>query len=157
MTDRHADRDGGATRRAVLQAFGAAGIFAGASDVTGAQETTRGISVEGTPLILGGEVKHWFGLAPSQIHGKENPDLRLRAGRTYTLVWINIDGKEHEFIVEDSNGNELAATESASAPGATRHVTFTAKKEMSRYYCEYHPKSMRGNVTLGGGFRTTGT
>ncbi|WP_227357046.1 cupredoxin domain-containing protein [Haladaptatus salinisoli] len=152
MTNRHGDCDGGATRRAVLRAFGGAGVAAGASDAAGAQETTRGISVEGTPIILGGEVKHWLGLAPSRIHGEENPALRLRAGRTYTLVWINVDGKEHELIVEDSNGNELVATESASTPGATRHVTFTARREMNQYYCEYHPKSMRGNVRLGGEF-----
>lgn len=69
---------------------------------------------------------------------------------------MNLDGREHELIIEDGDGNELAATESATQSGATRSVTFTASQEMAQYYCEYHPQSMRGDVTLGTG-GTTGT
>ena len=165
MTRDEKGNTAGASRRNMLKALGAAGVFAGTGGVAAAQETTAtttegtqettqttttGDEVAGTPIILGGESSHWFGLAPPPIHGEENPTLSLREGGRYTLIWINLDGAEHEFIIESASGEELVATESAETPGETRSVTFTASSEMAEYYCEYHPQSMRGQVEMGG-------
>ena len=165
MTRDESGKATGASRRNVLKALGVAGVLAGTGGVAAGQETTEttaegtrettgatttGGEVAGTPIILGGEVEHWYGLAPSAIHGEENPTLSLREGERYTVIWINLDGAEHEFIIEDANGEELAATESAETPGETRSVTFTASPEMAEYYCEYHPQAMRGQVETGG-------
>lgn len=150
------------TRRRFLKATGLVGLVAGVGaratgqetgTETGTQETSTPAE-DATPILLGGEVDHWFGLAPTAIHETENPTLTLRAGEKYRLVWMNLDGVEHELIVEDANGEELVATESATRAGVTRSVTFTASEQMAQYYCEYHPKSMRADVQIGEGFPT---
>jgi hypothetical protein len=97
-------------------------------------------------IKLGGKVAGWQGKAPSAIEGKTNPKLQMTAGTTYEIVWENLDGKKHELIIESGSGEEIAATEHAKKKGQTRSITFKATKEMASYYCEYHPKSMRGKV-----------
>lgn len=157
--DRSAERG---TRRGFLKATGLVGLAAGVGARTAGQETATETGTQETPtpaedvttILLGGEVGHWFGLAPTAIHEGENPTLTLQPGEKYRIVWMNIDGVEHELIIEDANGEELVATEDATRAGATRSVTFTASEEMAEYYCEYHPESMRGDVELGEGFQT---
>jgi plastocyanin len=99
---------------------------------------------------LGGKVAGWQARAPGSIEGKTNPTLQMTAGTTYEIVWENLDGKEHELIIESGSGEEIAATEHAKKKGQTRSVTFEATTEMASYYCEYHPKSMRGKVGVNG-------
>lgn len=164
------DRSDRATRRTVLKATGIAGVtaslggLAAGQDTTeegedeGQDETTEETTVEGegaTTILLGGEVDYWFGLAPEPIQGEENPTLALEEGERYEIIWMNLDGREHELVVEDADGEELEASDSNEEAGATASVTVTAGEEMAEYYCEYHPESMRGNVELGEGFETT--
>jgi hypothetical protein len=151
-----------------------AGTAASAPAETGAEAETTGSGTAEPPMMettgtgpttggaaqaikLGGRIAGWQGRAPSAIQGETNPTLSLQPGAMYRLTWVNLDGAEHELIIEDSNGNELVATESASKKGVTRSVTFTAAKQMAQYYCEYHPQSMRGDIRFGGGVGTTGT
>ena len=68
---------------------------------------------------------------------------------------MNLDGREHELVIEDANGGEIVASESNEQMGATASLTFTASEEMAQYYCEYHPKRMRGDIQFGTGFETT--
>ncbi|MFC4548754.1 MULTISPECIES: twin-arginine translocation signal domain-containing protein [Halorussus] len=149
-----------ASRRSFLLATGAVGaatslggLAAGQGTTTGQETTTAG--GQATTILLGGEVEHWFGLAPSAIHGAENPTLQLQSGQRYEIVWMNLDGHEHELIIEDANGGEIVASESNEQMGATASLTFTASEEMAQYYCEYHPKRMRGDIQFGTGFETT--
>ncbi|WP_440009894.1 cupredoxin domain-containing protein [Halomicrococcus sp. SG-WS-1] len=65
---------------------------------------------------------------------------------------MNLDGVEHELIIEDADGKALVESDSATEQGATVSVTFTADEAMAEYYCEYHPQDMRGDVELGTGF-----
>ncbi|SEP02350.1 Copper binding protein, plastocyanin/azurin family [Halogranum amylolyticum] len=99
-------------------------------------------------ILLGGKVEAWVGQKPARIDGQNNPTLQLTAGTEYTLIWGNLDSAEHELIIENANGQELAATESASQQGETRSLTFTASQKMAEYYCEYHPQSMRGTIEV---------
>lgn len=158
-----------ASRRNVLKALGATGALAAFGGVAGAQETTQGgdqgVQIRGRPILLGGQVEYWFGLYPAQqgggggdgnaldVQGNQNPTLNLRAGQQYTVVWINMDGQPHDFVVLDGNGNPIEATrtEIVERQGATRAVTFTARQNMAEYYCSVHPQSMRGGIQLGGG------
>lgn len=118
---------------------------------TPSETTTPGGGGGGTRTIeLGGKVAGWMGRRPARIEGKTNPTLRLEPGTTYELVWVNLDGKEHELIIEDANGNEIAASESAAKKGKSVTMRFTANRKMAQYYCEYHPQSMRGDVATGG-------
>ena len=159
-----------ASRRNFLIATGAVGAAASLGGLAAGQETTAGQGTTGretttgqgtttgaqaTTILLGGEVEYWYGLAPEPIQGQENPTLRLQSGQRYELVWTNLDGHEHELIIEDANGNEIVATESNEQAGATASVTFTANERMAQYYCEYHPQRMRGDVQFGEGFQTT--
>lgn len=167
-TDERGDTEG-STRRSVLAAAGAAGFLAGAPNLVGGQDTpTETPTDDETPteaetpeadatIVLGGRVEYWLGLAPETIEGEENPALELVEGDTYEIIWINLDGVEHELVVEDADGNELAASESAEEVGATASATVEANEELAEYYCEYHPDSMRGQVELGEGMETTGT
>ncbi|WP_435181396.1 cupredoxin domain-containing protein [Halorussus sp. AFM4] len=153
-------------RRDVLKVAGVTGALASFGTLAGAQdqtttagsETTTGGETGGQetntatgdaqPIILGGEVDGWYGLVPNAIEGEENPTLTLTSGTTYELTWINMDGAEHELLILDADGNIITATESATKPGATRTMTFTASQKMARYKCEYHPKRMRGEILL---------
>jgi uncharacterized cupredoxin-like copper-binding protein len=95
---------------------------------------------------LGGEASGWVGRAPERIQDETNPTLELEAGTEYTLVWENGDGIQHNFAIEDADGEDLLATEFVQEAGATQTVTFTASEEMAEYYCQVHPDSMRGTV-----------
>ena len=99
-------------------------------------------------VVLGGQAGYWLGLAPSGIQGRPNPTLRLRAGREYELVWVNLDGVEHDFHVVDANGEDLADTSGRDDVGETRETSFEATPAMAEYLCAFHPQSMRGGVEV---------
>lgn len=101
-------------------------------------------------IELGGQTDGWQGQAPGDIEGETNPTLSLESGTTYDLTWENLDGQEHELIIEDADGNELEASDSSEEQGATVTLTFEASEEMAQYYCEYHPDRMRGDITTEG-------
>lgn len=148
------------TRRTALRAIGATVAATGLTTTSAAQgnETDDGSDDRGDggtdqwPIILGGRTEYWFGIAPTEIEGVENPTLNLEDGREYVLVWINIDGAEHELVFETEDGDELEASEGAETAGEAVSMTFEANEEAAEYYCEYHPESMRGDVEFDGGF-----
>lgn len=74
--------------------------------------------------------------------------MPLEEGTEYTLVWENGDGLQHNFAIEDENGEDLLATDLMSQQGETQSVTFTASAEMAEYYCQVHPTSMRGSIEV---------
>ncbi len=118
-------------------------------------------------IILGARVGHWLGLAPSQIEGSRNPTLGFLPTERYTVTWINLDGKEHEFQIlgqkNGENGQVLYRTGSSSNQGETRTLTFKPTDRIRRYRCRFHPDSMHGSINRsgqfggGGGTFTTGT
>ena len=95
-----------------------------------------------------GEASAWRGDAPDDISDEENPTLELEADTEYVLVWENADGLQHNFAIEDENGEDLQASELVREEGATQTVTFTATEEMAEYYCQVHPQSMRGDIEI---------
>jgi hypothetical protein len=149
MTDRQStnttDSDN-VSRRTVVKATAAVGtgLLAGVgiSNTITAQVTTT--------FRLGGKIPGWIGRAPASIDGATNPTLELEAGKEYEIVWENLDGAPHNVVIEDANGNNLVRTEIITGQGATQSVTFTASAEMAEYYCEVHPQSMRGSVSISG-------
>ncbi|ELZ18452.1 hypothetical protein C477_10303 [Haloterrigena salina JCM 13891] len=96
-----------------------------------------------------GEASAWRGAAPEPVAGEENPTLQLEAGTEYTLIWENADGLQHNFAIQNGNGEDLLASEFVGEEGATQTVTFTASEEMAEYYCQVHPRSMRGAIEIG--------
>ncbi|WP_458209063.1 cupredoxin domain-containing protein [Haladaptatus sp. NG-SE-30] len=112
--------------------------------------TSGGSSGASQTIRLGAKESGWIGKQPQSIADEKNPTLSLKAGQKYELTWENIDGKEHELIIVDANENELAKSEESEEKGKTVTMTFTATKKMTRYFCEYHPFPMKGQVTVGG-------
>ncbi len=117
-------------------------------------------------IILGARVGHWLGLAPKEIEGGRNPTLGLVPTERYRIIWINLDGKEHEFQIlgqkNGENGQVLYRTGRSSKAGETRMLTFKPTDRIRRYRCRFHPDSMRGRINRsgqfgGGGTFTTGT
>ncbi|WP_137287346.1 hypothetical protein [Halorussus salinisoli] len=157
------------SRRTLLQAsaLGLAASVAGCAGVSeNRQETETTAEGEGgtttargpdETIVLGGETSHWFGLAPSPIHEAENPTLGLQPGTVYEIVWVNLDGVEHELRVFDADDDVVAASESAEEVGETRSVVLEATESLARYDCEYHPQSMRGQITQEATITTGGT
>lgn len=168
---------GRGTRRTFLRTVGAASAAAGVGGLAGAQETTEEgdettaesgeetttAEGDGTPegdetlIVLGARSSYWYGLEPTAVEGAENPTLSLRDGERYRLVWINLDGAEHEWHLEDEDGEVLERTEATSQAGDVRETSFEATESMATYRCEYHPERMVGSVELGEGFETTST
>ncbi|WP_092906431.1 PQQ-dependent sugar dehydrogenase [Halostagnicola kamekurae] len=129
------------TRRRILQASAVAGGLVALGDTGLAQETQT--------IELGGEVSGWQGVAPSEIEGETNPTLELEAGTTYEVIWENLDGLPHNFVIVDDEGTELERTDLLSEQGATQTLEFEASSEMAEYYCEPHSATMRGEISVG--------
>lgn len=133
------------SRRTVLKSTATTtGVLAG---ITGASSLA---SAQKTTFKFGGKVAGWMGRSPAAIKGKKNPTLSLQPGATYKVVWKNLDGLPHNFVIEDANGKDLVRSKIIRQQGATQTVTFTANKQMAEYYCEIHPQTMRGKVKIGG-------
>ena len=123
----------------------------GGPETTGANTTEaadRSPLADGTTIVLGADAAYWLGLAPAGIRGRFNPTLRLRARAEYDLVWINLDGVEHDFHLVDGGGADLADTSSREDVGDTHETSFEASVDMARYYCAFHPQSMLGAVEV---------
>lgn len=117
---------------------------------TGATPTTQQPPpvLDSTTIVLGGLAPYWLGLAPAGLQGRTNPTLRLREEAEYELVWINLDGVDHDFHVVDGSGDDLEDTSSRDETGETHSTSFEAVNQMAEYYCAFHPQSMRGSIEV---------
>ncbi len=95
------------TRRQFLGVVGGATI--GLTSTVTAQETSSGDNHQSMCCFaFGGQVSGWQGRRPQSIAGQKNPTLQLEPGRTYGVMWQNLDGQPHTFALRDSNGKNLA-------------------------------------------------
>lgn len=90
------------------------------------------------------------GPSTRNIEGQTNPTLSLASGTPSDLTWENLDGENHERIIEDADGTELAASDSMEEDGEVVPLPVEASEEMAHYYREYHPGMMRGDITTEG-------
>lgn len=131
------------TRRTFLKATVVAGGLASLGDVAAAKERQ---------IRLHCRVPGWLGESPAAIEGTNNPTLQVEAGKTYTITWVNVDGKTHNLVIVDDEGYQILRTELEPEQGAVQTVQFEATENMGEYYCEIHPRSMRGQFeNVGGG------
>ena len=153
-------RDHQPTRRTALRLIAATAAATGLTTAATAQDNdteneSDAESEDGEdqrPIILAGRSEYWYGIAPEEIEGEENPALDLEEGTEYELVWINVDGAEHNLIVESEDSEDLETSDDSEEAGEAVSMTFEASEDAAEYYCEYHPDSMRGDVELGEGF-----
>jgi hypothetical protein len=143
------------TRRTVLRIAAAVAASAGVAGTVAAQddeEDAEDGETERLPIVLGGRREYWYGIAPEAIEGEENPTLEFADGEEYELVWINLDGVEHELVLESEDGEALGASDETETAGEAVSMTIEASDEIAEYYCEFHPDTMRGDVDLNDGF-----
>ncbi|WP_225335126.1 cupredoxin domain-containing protein [Halomicrobium urmianum] len=131
-----------ATRRTILSLAAVGGTAIGLGPVLGAAQT------EPEQIELGGDTTGWVGRAPADIEDETNPTLTLVPGRSYEVVWENVDGVPHNFVVRDGSGEDLIRSEIISEEGATQTVEFEATDAMAEYLCEVHPNTMVGDVSI---------
>lgn len=139
------------TRRTVIAGIGTIGLAGLATVPAGAQSEVE------AEFRFGGSRAFWRGQSPDAIEGVENPVLELEAGKRYRVVWENLDGEAHNWVIEDADGNNIVRSEIISEQDATQTVEFEATEAMASYYCEVHPSSMRGEVSVSGGGSQTAT
>lgn len=154
------------TRRTLLQtsALGLAGAIAGCAGASESRQETETTpeATTTTPqpddtIVLGAQVEYWYGVAPSSIQGTQNPTLAMQPGTVYEIVWVNLDSVGHRLRVFDADDNVVATTEAVSTVGETTSVVLEATESLARYDCEFHPQSMRGDVSQGEATTTTTT
>ncbi len=133
------------SRRDVLRATGAAGVLASTGLLSGAAGAQQRETIR-----LDGRIDAWIGREPADIEGERNPTLELEPGTDYRVVWENVDGVDHNFVITDAAGDQLIRSEVIGELGATQTVDFTATTDMTTYFCEVHPATMRGPVDAGG-------
>ncbi|RBI63454.1 hypothetical protein DMJ13_02645 [halophilic archaeon] len=148
-------------RRTLLKSVGVGGVtaLAGCSSPTGDEQNQGGSTTKedtGTKsqpkeFHLNGLTSGWIGQQPKSIAETVNPTLSLEPGRQYEIVWTNKDGAPHNVVIENDAGDKLVESKIVQKQGKTQTVTFTAKKEMTQYYCAVHPSSMRGDLQFGKG------
>ncbi|MCU4800329.1 PQQ-dependent sugar dehydrogenase [Halobacteria archaeon HArc-gm2] len=146
---RQAEPDARTSRRWFLAATGLTGL-AGVGGFAFAQQSSN-------TYEFGGEVAGWQARSPAAIEGETNPTLDLAAGTEYEVVWENLDGAPHNFVIQDADGDRIVGTEIVDEQGATLSLTFTATEEMAQYICTIHPSSMVGDIQITGGESATGT
>ena len=95
-----------------------------------------------------GSVPGWQATGPSSISGQTNPTLRLVPGRLYAIYWINGDGAPHNVEIENDQDETMVRSDVIERGGARQTVKFVAREDMSVYYCQYHPISMRGEIEI---------
>lgn len=126
-------------------------VFIGPSVSEGPNVTTgpEGMQINVTQeYVLGGRVSGWQGAAPDSIDGTVNPTLNLSAGQLYAITWVNLDGVPHNVAITNADGETVAATKIIAGQGTSQTLVFRVPDDPGTYYCEVHPNSMRGNITL---------
>ncbi|MDZ7730889.1 MAG: plastocyanin/azurin family copper-binding protein [Natrialbaceae archaeon] len=82
---------------------------------------------------------------------RSTPPLELEAGQTYEVTWENVDGEPHNFAILSGAGEQLRpGARYIEEQGATQTVEFEATGDMAEYYCEVHPDTMRGEISVTG-------
>ncbi|WP_049926219.1 PQQ-dependent sugar dehydrogenase [Halopiger goleimassiliensis] len=137
-----ADRRRSHSRRRFLRTAAATGVAVGFAGVGAAQ-------FEDERIELGGQSAGWVGVSPESIADDRNPTLELAAGEEYEVVWENLDGVQHNFVIIDEEGEHLLETDLLGEEGETQTVAFEATPEMAEYYCAPHPQTMRGEIAVG--------
>lgn len=138
------------SRRRFMQATAAASAVVGFTGAASAQDEDDDEDDENgdNEFELGGASDAWVGEAPEDIEGEDNPTLVLEEGESYEVTWENLDGVEHNFVIIDEEGDQIVESELIGEEGETQTVEFEAEEEMSEYYCEPHPQTMRGDISF---------
>ena len=150
MTTKRDPTSTDSSRRTILKGAAAATLLAGTGNLAAAQDDDDDDNDNDEDIfVLGGHQEYWFGIAPEDIEGEENPTLELDDGEDYEIVWINMDGEPHNIAIQDEDEEHLEETdEEVDEIGETQTLSFTASEEMDTYYCTIHPETQIGDIDI---------
>jgi hypothetical protein len=86
----------------------------------------------------------------TSMNGQANPDLELKSGIPYTIQVESMDNNNiaHQLIIQTESGKQLTKSDEISN-GKTDDFPFTfSEKGKYQYHCQYHPKTMYGNIIV---------
>jgi hypothetical protein len=83
-----------------------------------------------------------------------NPTLTLTADVNNTITVNNPTDEIHELVIAttqvEGEGGELAATKDVQPGGGQGQLSIMPNATQAlRYYCEYHPRTMLGDIIIG--------
>jgi uncharacterized cupredoxin-like copper-binding protein len=80
--------------------------------------------------------------------GGINPTLGIAKGTEYVIKIKNPTDTKHELIIEDAKHSKMGKSKEIQ-PGKNTEFKFsTDKTGQLKYYCEYHPDTMRGVINI---------
>lgn len=82
------------------------------------------------------------------INDTINPTITLVANVNNTITVDNPTDAEHELIIAKVDGGEVAATEDLQPGGHGELSIMPNATDSLRYYCEYHPDTMLGDILI---------
>ncbi|MDQ3966924.1 MAG: hypothetical protein M3275_00845 [Thermoproteota archaeon] len=90
-----------------------------------------------------------------------NPTITLTADVNNTITVSNPTDAVHELVIATTQGGEegeLEATKDIQPGGGQGELSIMPNATQAlRYYCEYHPQTMLGDIIIGGATTTTTT
>ena len=95
---------------------------------------------------LGAKMTGWRGIAPEEINGELNPELKFRPGKSIRVRFENLDGVRHKLVIENSMEDTLEESAVSSKKGETVSMTFESSQQMTTYICPYYSVQMTGSV-----------
>jgi hypothetical protein len=120
------------------------------ANTTAANATTTGgqaTTIEMTATEMN-ETSRWA------IGDNINPTLTLTAYVNNTITVNNPTDEIHELVIAttqvEGEGGELAATKDVQPGGGQGQLSIMPNATQAlRYYCEYHPRTMLGDIIIG--------
>ena len=120
---------------------------------TAASSATPAPAAASYSINLYGAVLEGWGLSPNSI-SQPGPSLTLFVGDTVTVHLYSNDSATHTWFIDltKDNANDTGDISSTSFSSSTVPLNFTFTVPNSpgtyTYYCEIHPSSMHGSITI---------
>jgi hypothetical protein len=119
-------------------------VFAQPADgeTSQAGEEQQPTTIEMTPTEVNGTYR-W------SVDNNINPTITLVANVDNIITVNNPTDEEHQLVVAMAQGGEeVAATEDVEPDGQGELSIIPNETDSLRYYCEYHPQTMLGDIRI---------
>ena len=115
----------------------------GETSQAGVEQQPATTTIEMTPTEVNGTYR-W------SVDNNINPTITLVANVNNTITVNNLTDEKHELIIAMAQGGEeeVAATPELEPNGQGQLSIIPNATDSLRYYCEYHPQTMLGDIRI---------
>jgi hypothetical protein len=114
----------------------------GETSQAGEEQQPAATTIEMTPTEVNGTYR-W------SVDNNINPTITLVANVDNTITVNNPTDEEHELVIAMAQGGEeVAATEELGPDDEGELSIIPNETDSLRYYCEYHPETMLGDIRI---------